>query len=354
MVPSAWYTLCAAVALAIPTIHQSFPDTVLDSSIGSFLDSLDFLFTSSAGAGSFLRHSGLTIFNPGRWHGPASWTTSGSTSAGFFEGYYYKVISKSGRTFAVIPGAVYHAENSGGYAFVMVLDVPVESGREHHLVRLFRYNISDLQTASNTDTDATSWSITIGPNTFSPDKISLDLRTNTLVVPHGEESLENDMGTPVIQGEIIFKDSTPWPASIILPDVMGWFAWLPGMECRHGVLSLSSNTHGSLMITSAEHANGVSNHSTVNFDNGKSYIEKDWGSTFPTTWYMGEGPCIKDTLAKCVCRCKVSSCVAPRPYVLLLVSEHKGGGTVILDSVAAFRTSSVADSTFFVVGVDQS
>ena len=31
------------------------------------------------------------------------------------------------------------------------------------------------------------------------------------------------------------------PASLLLPDVMGWFAWIPMMECRHGVVNLDAS-----------------------------------------------------------------------------------------------------------------
>lgn len=284
MVASAWYTLCVAVIVAVPTVHQSFPDTLLDTSIGSLLDSLDFLITSSADTGTYLRSSGLTLFNPGRWHGPNSWSTGGSTDAGFFEGYYYKITSRTGRTFAVIPGAVYHAQDSGGYAFVMVLDASVELGRNHQSVRLFRYNLAELQTTHSMDESVAAWSIAVGPNTFGPDMITLDLRENALVNGNGESSPRHGNNKSVIQGKISFSKSTPWPSSILLPDVMGWFAWLPGMECRHGVLSLSSTVHGNLSIASTKNNDGSSLHD-VDFDDGEAYIEKDWGSTFPTTWY---------------------------------------------------------------------
>ena len=49
-----------------------------------------------------------------------SWTTSGSASSSFFEGWYYKLVTAAGRTVVVIPGALYGEEESFG--FVMLAD----------------------------------------------------------------------------------------------------------------------------------------------------------------------------------------------------------------------------------------
>ena len=46
--------------------------------------------------------------------------TSGSGSTGFFEGWYYKLVTAAGRTVVVIPGALYGEEESFG--FVMLAD----------------------------------------------------------------------------------------------------------------------------------------------------------------------------------------------------------------------------------------
>ena len=46
--------------------------------------------------------------------------TSGSDSGGFFEGWYYKLVSAGGRTVVLIPGVLHGAEESFG--FVMLVD----------------------------------------------------------------------------------------------------------------------------------------------------------------------------------------------------------------------------------------
>jgi hypothetical protein len=55
---------------------------------------------------------------------------------------------------------------------------------------------------------------------------------------------------------------------------MGWYRFVPFMQCYHGVVSLTHDLKGSLKI----------NESTLQFDNGKGYIEKDWGSSMPSSW----------------------------------------------------------------------
>lgn len=55
---------------------------------------------------------------------------------------------------------------------------------------------------------------------------------------------------------------------------MGWYAWVPRMECYHGVLSFDHFLQGALTL----------NGKPMNFDGGRGYIEKDWGQAFPSAW----------------------------------------------------------------------
>ena len=49
-------------------------------------------------------------------------------------------------------------------------------------------------------------------------------------------------------GSIALRDTVPWPATLLMPDIMGWFAWIPMMECRHGVVNLDAVPSGTLQI----------------------------------------------------------------------------------------------------------
>ena len=74
---------------------------------------------------------------------------------------------------------------------------------------------------------------------------------------------------------------------MLLPDVMGWFAWLPGMECRHGVVALAGKTTGSLRIRNE----------LVELGGGDVYVEKDWGYAGTSTLFWNH--CIH--IARLVC-----------------------------------------------------
>lgn len=57
---------------------------------------------------------------------------------------------------------------------------------------------------------------------------------------------------------------------------MGWFSFVPAMQCNHGVVSmLSSVGPGSVLEVDGRR---------IDFSGGTGYIEKDWGWSFPSTW----------------------------------------------------------------------
>ena len=58
------------------------------------------------------------------------------------------------------------------------------------------------------------------------------------------------------------------------PGIMGWFSFVPFMECYHGVVSVNHQIEGQLEIAGQK----------VDFTGGKGYMEKDWGRSFPNAW----------------------------------------------------------------------
>tara|TARA_Y100000746_G_C15312781_1_gene370392 strand:- start:156 stop:746 length:591 start_codon:yes stop_codon:yes gene_type:complete len=58
---------------------------------------------------------------------------------------------------------------------------------------------------------------------------------------------------------------------------MGWYAYFP-MECYHGILSMDHKLNGQINI----------DEKLYSFDNGKGYIEKDWGKNFPKNWVWAQ------------------------------------------------------------------
>jgi tocopherol cyclase len=164
---------------------------------------------------------------------------------GYFEGWYYKIADKDGNhTGALIPGLSFDAQGQHPHAFIQFLD---DSGI---LSNYFRY---DIQAFSTSDQSA---GIRIGGSYFSPGGIEVNIHEppNT------------------IKGNLSFKGISPWPVSLFSPGAMGWYAFVPAMECYHGVLSFDHLIEGGLEL----------NGKYVDYSGGRGYIEKDWGRSFPS------------------------------------------------------------------------
>jgi hypothetical protein len=180
---------------------------------------------------NFLR----TIRNPNLYHGHG-------VKPPFFEGWYFKMVSADqSQRLAVIPGIFL---GQGGQAFIQVLD-GLRATADFHEFPV------DAFWASETD-----FEVRVGANHFTRDAIRLDI--------------DDELG--VVKGELQFSDPTPWPVSWTSPGIMGWYAWVPRMECYHGVVSLDHRIQGSLEV----------NGELIDFSQGRGYIEKDWGQAFPS------------------------------------------------------------------------
>lgn len=178
-----------------------------------------------------------STLNPTAYHGT-------NQTAPFFEGWYFKLVDATQRmTFAIIPG-IYKGKDA--HAFIMVLD-----GRTHEVTTI-RFPVDEFRAATS------RFAIQIGGNTFTDRSLTLNL--------------------PNLQGELRFDAITPWPVTLASPGIMGWFAWMPFMECYHGVVSLDHVIRGRL----------IANGETLDFTGGRGYTEKDWGRSFPQTWVWAQ------------------------------------------------------------------
>lgn len=185
--------------------------------------------------------------HPERYHGAGK-------RAPFFEGWYFKIIDAAEqRRYAVIPGISLSESGKGTsdkglgpHAFVQIFDG--DRGEAHYIV----YPLSEFRAADDTFT------LHIGPNRFALDAISLDITEGPLTA----------------QGDLHFSGGVGWPITPIAPGIMGWYAWVPFMECYHGVLSFDHHIEGKLTIDNIVH----------DFTGGRGYIEKDWGKAFPSAW----------------------------------------------------------------------
>jgi len=126
--------------------------------------------------------------------------------------------------------------------------------------------------------DKQRFEVQIGENHFDEKHISLALNSTEVQ----------------LTGEVRMGSLNPWPVSLFSPGIMGWFAWVPRMECYHGVLSFTHGLQGTLTL----------NGKVMDFSGGKGYIEKDWGQAFPSAWvwfqsnhFAGASACITASVA---------------------------------------------------------
>jgi len=180
------------------------------------------------------------ILKPEGYHGK-------NESGPFFEGWYYKCVDpKNGHSLAIIPGIYKSPDEEYTEAFIQILD-----GSKNKSCYI-RFDAGDFLSYG------TSLDISIGPNRFTEGFIYLDLQD----------------GDWQMNGSLTFSGNRPWPSSVRSPGCMGWYAWMPFMQCYHGVVSMDHVVNGELVV----------NGKTLHFEKGRGYIEKDWGKAFPRNW----------------------------------------------------------------------
>ena len=160
----------------------------------------------------------------------------------YFEGWYYKVVNVSEtKAFAIIPG-ISIDEKRNKQAFIQLLD-----GRKK-TSQYFKFDGNDFTPKSG------KLDISIGNNRFRENALELDL--------------------PNLKGKLTFTGNVPWPKPIYSPGIMGPYAFVPFMECYHGIVSMDHSIQGQLEI----------NGEKIDFTDGRGYIEKDWGRSFPSSY----------------------------------------------------------------------
>jgi hypothetical protein len=165
----------------------------------------------------------------------------------YFEGWYFKSVSKDEQTaYAIIVGVSITKITNNSQAFIMLMDA------RNQVLHYFSYPISSFW--ANKD----KFEIKIGNNYFSLDHVILDIED----------------GETRVKAEMEFENIVPWPVTRFSPGAMGFFAFLPFLECYHGVLSFNHSIRGYVTI----------NKDKIDFTGGKGYIEKDWGSSMPSSW----------------------------------------------------------------------
>ncbi len=163
----------------------------------------------------------------------------------YFEGWYFKQVSKStANTYSIIPG-ISLIENDP-HAFIQVMDG--QNGYTDYI----RYPVDKFTWETR------SLYIKVGSSIFTEGGMMLDIRSEKTN----------------LSCKIDFQNVVKYPQSIISPGIMGWYSFVPFMECNHGIVSANHDLEGEMSI----------NGTLIDFNGGKGYIEKDWGTSFPEAW----------------------------------------------------------------------
>jgi tocopherol cyclase len=177
------------------------------------------------------------LYNPPVFQGPYKRNN-------YFEGWYFKLVDAGGNhIWSVIPGVSYSKDT---HSFIQVIHA--QTGKTYYQ----RFPIESFKSEKK------EFRIKIGSNHFSDSHLALDLQCEDMK----------------IKGEVSFGGVQPFPVRLLSPGIMGWYSFVPFMECYHGVVSMQHTLRGSLKV----------NESIISFDGGRGYIEKDWGRSMPTDW----------------------------------------------------------------------
>ncbi|MDT8717463.1 hypothetical protein IAI10_12400 [Clostridium sp. 19966] len=167
----------------------------------------------------------------------------------YFEGWYYKQISKDeSKILILIPGISLFKNDPHSFLQYLFVNRDID-GKFEMYNGYVRYPAQDFKYKNN------PFIINIGDNSFSKSEINLNLCNDKIN----------------INGNIKLHSFEEIKKSILTPNIMGCFAYIPNMECYHGIMSMNHKIDGQLKI----------NEHVVNFNDGKGYIEKDWGTSFP-------------------------------------------------------------------------
>ncbi|MBN2811810.1 MAG: hypothetical protein JXP39_07950 [Spirochaetales bacterium] len=163
-----------------------------------------------------------------------------------FEGWYFKVCTSEGKSCAFIPGI--STARSDPHAFIQYIDG--RNGNSHYE----RFPIEEFSWTRE------PFSVSVGCYRFGADGIFADSRDRNAW----------------LAGQVSFGPWCPYPAGFLRPGIMGPFGFAGFLECYHAVVSANHSLQGELEIRLP----GVPAQ-TWRLNEGKGYIEKDWGHSFP-------------------------------------------------------------------------
>lgn len=164
-----------------------------------------------------------------------------------FENWYFKLVDgNKEKTLDIL--IEMHSTKQGKEAYIQVM------GNAIHEVICVHYPIESIRSEET--------EIQIGENVLGLEQITLNIK---------KEDFH-------LKGELILSHHKQLKQSLWVPGLMGPYKYLPFLESYHEVLSLEHTLMGSLWI----------NENKIVFDEGKGYIEKDWGKATPNVWLWAQ------------------------------------------------------------------
>jgi len=174
----------------------------------------------------------------------------------YFEGWYFKQVSFDMKTIiSIIPGISLDKRDPHCFIQLIANRKPGEAETLENpalMTEYFRFPVEAFKYQDE------PFSIQIGENYFSRESLFISLESKEIK----------------IKGQINFGPFRGIKTTLLNPNIMGIFAYIPKMECNHGIVSMTHWLNGSLEL----------NGETISFYQGKGYIEKDWGTSFPKSY----------------------------------------------------------------------
>lgn len=160
----------------------------------------------------------------------------------YFEGWYFKLQTRGGEALALIPAL--HRDTSGR-----------------------------LSASMQVITRESSWWLEYPAAEFGASAERLRIRAGANIFTEKGLRVSTDAPGLKLRGAVGFGTF-----SRLGSDIMGPFRFVPGMECSHGVISMSHSLEGALSI----------NGRTLDFTGGTGYIETDRGRSFPSAYLWAQ------------------------------------------------------------------
>jgi len=158
----------------------------------------------------------------------------------YFEGWYFKH-QRGGQAIAFIPG-IHRTAAGARRAFIQVI------------------------------TGGGTWFVPYPYETFFKRENPLEIRVGDSVFSARGIAVQMDTPELTCNGTVEYGQLLP-----IRGDIMGYFAPIPGLQCRHGVVSLYHKLRGEITL----------NGERLELTGGQGYVESDRGRSFPRqyTWF---------------------------------------------------------------------